>query len=89
MASYLIYDGEWIRIRNLMNRRFRGGPCEVCNGERINMVWYSIKTKRVRCFKCFDAEAEEIRKKDAAYRANWDAHNAALGPLGDSLDNFK
>jgi hypothetical protein len=63
MTTHLLYGGEWIRIRNLMNRRFRGGPCELCNSERIKMVWYSIKTGRVRCFKCFDAEAEHFAKR--------------------------
>jgi hypothetical protein len=65
------------------------------------MVWYSIKTGKVRCFKCFDAEREEIKKQDAAYHANMDTHNAAirarnkcfnkpaLGPVGDSLDDLR
>jgi hypothetical protein len=63
MSSHALYGGEWIRIRNLMNRRFKGGPCEICNDERINMVWYSIKTGKVRCFKCFDAESGNIKRK--------------------------
>jgi hypothetical protein len=82
MTTYWIYDHEWARIRNVMNRRFRRGPCELCNSERINMVGYSIKTGKVRCFKCFDAEVEEIRKSDARYRANFDAFNAKVASGG-------
>jgi hypothetical protein len=62
--SRILYDGEWVRVRNLMNRQFSGGPCEICGAMRCGMVWHSIKTKRVRCFRCFDAEAEQIRKDD-------------------------
>jgi hypothetical protein len=76
MSSYMIFDNEWIRIRNLLNRRFKGGPCELCKSERINMVWYSIKTGKVRCFKCFDAEKAQNNRP-------------AYGPLGDSLDDLK
>jgi hypothetical protein len=75
---YAIYDDEWISVRNMMNKTFRGGPCELCGSGRCGMVWYSLKTKRVRCFKCFDAEAESIRKSDERHRANWDAHNARI-----------
>jgi len=85
MTSYAIYGDEWIRIRNLMNRRFKGGPCEICNSERINVVWYSIKTGKVRCFKCYDAEGEEIRKRDAEYRANMDAYNAKISAMVKGL----
>jgi hypothetical protein len=52
-----LYLDEWVRARNMMNKHFRaGGPCEICGRGSCSTVWYSIKTGRVRCFKCFDAE---------------------------------
>jgi hypothetical protein len=54
--SRILYDGEWVCVR--------GGTCEICGVVRRETVWHSIKTKRVRCFRCFDAEAEQIRKGD-------------------------
>lgn len=49
-----VYDGEWVRVRNLMNKHFAAmKPCEVCRSLRCETVWYSLKTKRVRCLKCF------------------------------------
>jgi hypothetical protein len=50
-----VYAGEWVRVRNMMNRRFRAdSPCELCGRFACTTVWYSLKTSRVRCLKCFD-----------------------------------
>ena len=60
-----LYLGEWIRVR-ADNRLCAGRPCSGCREARGRVpVWYSIKTKEVRCLKCFDAEAEHYRLEDA------------------------
>ena len=47
-------EEEWVNVRNNRNKRFRArGPCSICNALTCAMVWYSIKTKEVRCMKCF------------------------------------
>lgn len=55
MATYkTVFDGEWVKVRNFMNKRFNAsGLCEICTGLSCGMVWYSIKTKAIRCVKCF------------------------------------
>jgi hypothetical protein len=61
-----LYCGEWVRARNMKNKRFpANGPCEICLQQRIVPVWWSIKTGRIRCMKCFDAEAEHWRQVEA------------------------
>ncbi len=62
MSSKVVYCGEWIRIRNLMNARWAnaGGPCVLCKGMKINTVWYSIKSGEIRCTDCFDAEGKHF-----------------------------
>ena len=51
-----VYGGEWVNVRNLMNKRFKAGsPCEICRTFKCAPVWYSIKTHKVRCMRCFDA----------------------------------
>jgi hypothetical protein len=60
---HALYLEEWIRIRNGMNRRFPVySPCSICKAPRRD-VWYSIKTREVRCLRCFDAEAEHDRRE--------------------------
>lgn len=47
-------EEEWVNVRNFMNKSFRAqGPCSICKAMKCNMVWYSIKSKEVRCMKCF------------------------------------
>ena len=54
-----VYLGEWVRVRNFMNKRFDASrPCSMCRRMSCATVWFSIATKEVRCFKCFDAETE-------------------------------
>lgn len=53
----MVYLGEWVRVRNMGNKYFRAGaPCSVCKTFRCEVVWYSIRTREVRCTRCFDAE---------------------------------
>jgi hypothetical protein len=60
-----LYLGEWTHVR-ADNQLCAGRPCSGCREARGRVpVWYSIKTKEVRCLKCFDAEAEHYRLEDA------------------------
>jgi hypothetical protein len=59
MTSKILYCGEWVRVKNMMNKKFpANGGCEICRRWSCAVVWWSYKTKRIRCTKCFDAEAE-------------------------------
>lgn len=52
--SKLVYGQEWVKVRNMMNRRFRANaPCSLCRTLKCEMVWYSIRTKEARCRRCF------------------------------------
>jgi hypothetical protein len=58
---YTVHLGEWIRIRNSMSRWFHAGkPCLICGTFKRAPVWYSLKTRKVRCLKCFDAEDVDL-----------------------------
>jgi hypothetical protein len=64
MRTHAVYLEEWVRVRNFMNNQFRAdSPCSICRTAKCAPVWYSIKTREVRCLKCFDAEAEHDRRK--------------------------
>jgi hypothetical protein len=53
-----IYGGEWVRVRNLMNKYFPAArPCSICRRLACDVVWYSYRSGEVRCLRCFDAEA--------------------------------
>lgn len=53
MKGKILHEGEWVRVRNMMNKDFRAGaPCVSCKKMSCGMVWYSIKSKKVRCMKC-------------------------------------
>ena len=55
----VVWAGEWVSVLNCMNTKFKAAaPCSQCAGFRAEPVWYSIKTREVRCKRCFDAEAE-------------------------------
>jgi len=47
----LVYEGELIRIQNMINRTFVAidQRCELCWYLTCGVVWFSIKTPRVRC----------------------------------------
>jgi hypothetical protein len=63
MKSRALYLEEWVRIRNGWSSQFPVySPCSICKTPRRD-VYYSIKTKEVRCRKCFDAEAEHYRRE--------------------------
>ena len=51
----VIWGGEWISVRNGMNKMGPPAPeiCSMCRRGAVKMVWYSIKTGEVRCKKCF------------------------------------
>jgi len=54
MSYKIVYDGEWVKVRNMMNKWFSASrPCSVCREFKVKSVWYSVKTKEVRCLKCF------------------------------------
>jgi len=62
MREKMVYLGEWVKARNMMNKHFRAkGPCAICTKMKCDAVWYSIKSGEVRCTDCFDAEAEHYR----------------------------
>ncbi len=55
----MLYSGQWVKVRNMMNKKFAAGaPCSICRKMSCGMVWWSIKSKEVRCLGCFDAEKE-------------------------------
>ena len=57
MPFKIAYEGEWIRVRNMMNSKVPvNGPCSICRGLRVEVVWYSIKTGEIRCKRCFNPE---------------------------------
>jgi hypothetical protein len=79
MRYHAVFLGEWVRVRNLMHGRIRADrPCSICRTAKCAPVWYSIKTKEVRCLKCFDAEGEhwerELRRPFDPVA--WEAHKA-------------
>ena len=56
MSRYkIVYEGEWVRIAPLINTKFvpLKPECEWCKRLSCAPAWMSIKTKRVRCKKCF------------------------------------
>jgi len=51
-----VFDGEWVKVRPLMNKHFGADAdprCELCGRLSCAVAWYSIKTNRFRCTKCF------------------------------------
>lgn len=59
MGDKLLYLNEWVKVRNFMNKRFSAAaPCSMCKKFSCSLVWYNIKTREVRCLKCFDAQTE-------------------------------
>jgi len=65
----MVWYGEWVRVRNMMNNHFKAnGPCSKCGRLSCTAVWYSIKSREVRCFKCFDAMAEHSAMQMTAYQ---------------------
>lgn len=58
----IVYCGEWVKVQNFMNKHFNASqPCELCRSLKIKPVWYSIKSKKVRCTDCFNAEKEHFK----------------------------
>ena len=43
----IAYDLKWVRVRNLMNKRFHAArPCSIGLGLKCAPVWYSIRPAR-------------------------------------------
>ena len=64
MSRYkIVYEGEWVSIAPLINTRFvpLNPECEWCNRLSCAPIWMSIKTKRVRCKKCFTPQLAALR----------------------------
>ena len=54
MVGKLIWAGEWVKIRNMMNSHYTpvDPRCELCNRLTCAVVWFSLQTRRIRCMKC-------------------------------------
>ena len=53
-----VFDGEWVSVRNNLNRAFPGAShsCEICGKWTSGPVWCSIKTRTIRCKTCVKPE---------------------------------
>ena len=52
----------------MMNKNLPGHtPCALCGNSSGGRAWFSIKTRAVRCTKCFDAIAYESTPEGAGY----------------------
>jgi hypothetical protein len=51
----IVWDGEWVSAMPLVNKQFPvdDPACEICGRVSCAPAWISIKTRRVRCRKCF------------------------------------
>ena len=56
MRSKLLHGHDWIRVRPGLNKRFEVPlqPCEHCRRLSLAPAWYSIKSKQIRCDRCFN-----------------------------------
>ena len=53
----VVWQDEWISVRNATSRHYSANkPCELCHSFKCEPVWYSIRTRAVRCKRCFNAE---------------------------------
>ena len=58
MKSKIVYGGQWVKVQNMMNNRFGAfSPCSKCGRLACEPVWYSIKTKEVKCLGCLSKES--------------------------------
>jgi hypothetical protein len=51
-----VHDGEWVKVRSFLNQHFGKDSmpvCEICKKMSCAPAWYSIKTQKWRCIKCF------------------------------------
>ena len=73
MALYTGGDGEWeddptpmacatVVIAADVSRALRpiDARCERCTRLNCGPYWFSIKTRRVRCYRCFDPNTEAV-----------------------------
>jgi hypothetical protein len=68
MRYHTVFLDEWVRVRNFSNSHFHAcSPCSRCGTAKCVPVWYSFKTREVRCLKCFDAVGEHDRREDARW----------------------
>ena len=59
MRGKLVFAGEWVKVANLMGKHYApvDPGCELCRRLTCAVVWFSIKTRRVRCMKCVPKES--------------------------------
>jgi hypothetical protein len=58
----MVFDGEWVKTAPLLSTKFGVGAdpkCELCRRMTCGPHWYSIKTDKFRCVKCFTPEQAE------------------------------
>jgi hypothetical protein len=57
-TGHTVWAGEWVRT-TLLSKRFRPAisTCEFCCRGSCGPYWFSLRTRMVRCYRCFDAEA--------------------------------
>ena len=61
MKKHLLWQNEWIKLQNCINKDFNVcAPCDKCGKAYCGLVWYSIKSKIVYCIKCFDPRGIKI-----------------------------
>lgn len=56
MNDRTAFDGEWVKTTPLLDFRFGADAiptCEFCAKLSVETCWYSIKTHRFRCRRCF------------------------------------
>jgi formylmethanofuran dehydrogenase subunit E len=54
MRGRMLYDGEWVKVTNLKNKRFNASsPCSMCGEFKVKPVWFNINNKEVKCLSCF------------------------------------
>lgn len=87
----LAYDGEWVRVRNLMNKHFHAArPCAICRHLSCSVVWYSLRTKEVRCTRCFTPESYSALRApkpgDKLKDANWISGEECIAEIRKLLD---
>lgn len=64
MKPKIIWDEEWISIVPLITKMPKNLPlvdpmCELCRAGSCAPHWYSIKTFKLRCKKCFTPKQYE------------------------------
>ena len=59
MKSKTLFDGEWVKVRPMLNKNFAVGAnqqCSMCKRCTCAPMWWSITRKKYRCTSCFTPE---------------------------------